>query len=57
MEQESKGNLISKITDSWLYGTPTITTPIGAEGLFLETLIEEVTDLKTENNIKVLDNE
>jgi len=27
-----------KITDSWYYGTPVITTPIGAEGLFLEQI-------------------
>jgi len=23
-----------KITDSWLYGVPVITTPIGSEGLY-----------------------
>ena len=26
-----------KICDSWFYGTPSVTTPIGAEGMFLKT--------------------
>lgn len=37
-EQESKGklDLNRKITDSWINLLPVLTTPIGAEGLFLD---------------------
>jgi O-antigen biosynthesis protein len=31
-----------KITESWFYGVPVITTPFGAEGLFLESAAESV---------------
>jgi hypothetical protein len=40
MEQVLKRNIISKITDSFYHGTPVITTPIGAEGLFFENYQE-----------------
>ena len=30
-------NNIRKITDSWLYGLPVVTTPIGCEGMFKES--------------------
>jgi len=34
---ELKGKLNRKIVDGWIYNVPTVTTPIGSEGLYLES--------------------
>lgn len=34
----SRGKLIRKISDSWMHRVPAVTTPIGSEGMYLQTL-------------------